>query len=515
MNRSFCNECRKLVPAERAERDGKIFLVKNCPDCGPNETMISSSAERYNSKRGLDMGSESHGCMLNCPDCRHGSRTPSFAFVDVTNRCNMNCPICCDNVPSMGFRFDPPMEYFEKLFQHVAEQEPRPTVALFGGEPTVREDLFEIIKLSRSYGLRTRVVTNGLKMADKEYCDKLLATRATILLSYDGANPETYVKLRGTDTAMKPKQQAIENIGASPYLRSGKVYLISCIARGINDQELPDLIDFYHSKRHYVNTVHLMPLAHTWESYATDFEPERITTECLEQMVEDIYPGEKAWFLPAGFLAQFSTVTKYVGRAALPFLGAHPNCESIYLLVSDGERYVPVSRYIKGTLVDVGHDLMQVETKLKASEKRWETGAVSKVLRFLHLTGAARKLRGFSGMLPLFMRRVRVGRLLKGKGLGKLYHGAAVLFSMVLGRKTRRAMARHTNAQGVLQLIILPFEDNYVIETERVERCPNLHIYLDPETDEIKQVPVCAWRLFNRPAMRHVAEYYEAVAAAE
>jgi len=508
VNNAFCNECRKLVPAEKVERDGKIFLVKNCPECGPNETMISSSAERYNSKRDLDTGYEPRGCALNCPSCRHSGRVPSFAFVDVTNRCNMNCPICCDNVPSMGFRFDPPMDYFDKLFQHLSELEPRPTVALFGGEPTVREDLFEIIELSRSYGLRTRVVTNGLKMADKEYCDRLLATRATILLSYDGANPETYVKLRGTDSAMKPKQEAIENIGASPYLRRGKVYLISCIARGTNHEELPELIDFYHSKRDFVNTVHLMPLAHTWEGHATDFEPERITTECLEQMVEDIYPGETVRFLPAGFVAQLSTVAESIGRAALPFLGAHPNCESVYLLVSDGQHYVPIDHYLKGTLVDVGHDLLKAETRLaeKASKGDRELRGLKK---------AVAKLRGLTAIAPLFLRHVRFGRLLKGKGPTKLWHAIALAFGLLLGRKTGRAMARHTNAQALLQLIILPFEDNHVIETERLERCPNLHVYLDPKTDEVKHVPVCAWRLFNRPVMREVAEHYQANAAVE
>ncbi len=512
MNRSFCNECQQLVNADREERDGKIFLVKDCPDCGRTETMISSSAERYHAKRGLDEGYDYHGCGLNCQSCAHTGRAPSFAFVDVTNRCNMNCPICCDNVPSMGFKFDPPLDYFDKIFSHLATLDPKPTVALFGGEPTAREDLFEIIELSRSYGLTTRVVTNGLKMADKDYCDKLLATRATVLLSYDGSNPETYVKLRGTASAMKPKQQAIENIGASPHRRRHKVYLISCIARGINDQELPELIDFYHSKRHFVNTVHLMPLAHTWESQKMGFDPERITTECLEQMVNDIYPGESVQFIPAGFLAQFENVADYLGRAAMPFKGAHPNCESVYLLVSDGERYVPISRYLKGTLVDVSHDLMKLEAKLAAKS---DGSLMAKLFGLIGLKKMYKKLRGMATITPLMMRNVRFGSLLKGKGLSKLYHGAALPFSLAFSRHTRDAMEKHTKFQGILQLIILPFEDNYVIETMRLERCPNLHVYYDPETEKVQHVPVCAWRLFNRDVEQKVSEHYEKAAVAE
>jgi uncharacterized radical SAM superfamily Fe-S cluster-containing enzyme len=499
MNKSFCNSCHELVPAERAERDGKIYLVKTCPKCGETDTLISSNAERYNNKRGLDTGYNYHGCSLKCETCRHTGRAPSFAFVDVTNRCNMNCPICCDNVPSMGFQFDPPLEYFDKLFAKLAQQDPMPTVALFGGEPTAREDLFDIVELSRSYGLTTRVVTNGLKMADKEYCDALLATRARVLLSYDGSNPETYIKLRGTDSAMKPKQQAIENIANSPHVRRGRVMLISCIARGINDHELPDLLDFYHSKRSFLSCVHLMPLAHTWESYNTDFEPERITTEDVEDIVEGAFPGQQVEFLPAGFLAQFSTISEVMGTSKMPFLGAHPNCESVAMLVSDGKKYVPVSHFLKKPLTEIAHELIDLEKKMGGDGA--DTGEPR--------PGALTFLR-----TALFLaRRMRLSRILKGRGPGKIYHALAFNLGLLFGRKRQDLVRKHLAAEGVLQLIILPFEDNYVIETERLERCPNMHVYLNPKTEEVGHVPVCAWRLYNRQVMSEIAQHYETAAA--
>ena len=43
------------------------------------------------------------------------------------------------------------------------------------------------------------MVTNGIKLADEEYCRKLIETRATILFAYDGDNPETYRVLRGNE----------------------------------------------------------------------------------------------------------------------------------------------------------------------------------------------------------------------------------------------------------------------------------------------------------------------------
>ena len=490
MNQSYCNECQQLAAADKVERDGKIYLVKHCEECGDTETIISGNATRYNNKSSLDMGFSHKGCALNCTTCKHGSRVPSFAFVDVTNLCDMDCPICCDNVPSMGFQFNPPMEYFEKLFPRLAEMEPQPTVALFGGEPTARDDLFEVIKLSRSHGLTTRVVTNGLKMADKDYCDRLLQTRGSVLLSYDGKDPETYVKLRGTETAMAPKLQAIENISNSEFRRRGKVMIISCIATGINEEELPDLIDFYHSKREWLSTVHLMPLAHTWENRSLDFDPDRITTEDIEDTIEEAFPGDEVEFVPASFIAQFPLASRYFGKAAMPFLGAHPNCESVTLLLSNGEEYVPVSRYLRKSLTETGHDLMELEGRLAERERK-----------------GLSKLIGRIALLFFLARHIRLLPLLSGRGLGKLYHLLAMLVRMpFLG--PAEASKGHVNVDGTLQLIILPFEDNYVLETERLERCPNLHVYLEPGTDVMRTVPVCAWRLYNHQVMKDISEHY-------
>jgi uncharacterized radical SAM superfamily Fe-S cluster-containing enzyme len=503
-NQSFCNSCRQLVPSAHQEHDGKVFLVKDCPECGRTETLIASDARRYFDKRALDYAHEYHGCTLDCTTCPHAGSTPSFAFVDVTNRCDMNCPICCDNVPSMGFKFDPPLDYFDRLFKHLAGLEPRPAIALFGGEPTAREDLFDIIALSRSYGLKTRVVTNGQKMADQDYCDRLLATRATILLSYDGARPETYRRFRGSDRPLALKQKAIENIGRSPNLRPGRIYLITCVAKGINDDEMPELLDFYHSKRRFVSTVHFMPLAHTWESEAMGFEPERITTEDIEELVDRVYPDDSVGFIPAGFVARFSALSAVVNGGPFPFHGAHPNCESVYLLVSNGEQYVPVSRYLKCTLVELAHDMMEIEKRLT----KGETAGADAPAQRSGIAGFIHKARMYAAVAPFLLRHVRFGRLLRGWGPGKLWHAAALIGRLLAGASARGALAAHTNVHSVLQLIILPFEDNHVIETERLQRCPNLHVYLDPHTGELGGVPVCAWRLFNRTVMSEIADHY-------
>ena len=83
MNSSFCNTCKALVSATTTERDGKVFLIKNCPKCGVTETLVSSDAKRYNDKQCLDGGFEHQSCKLNCLQCHH--RQPlNLVFVDIT-----------------------------------------------------------------------------------------------------------------------------------------------------------------------------------------------------------------------------------------------------------------------------------------------------------------------------------------------------------------------------------------------------------------------------------------------
>jgi len=507
VNKSFCHSCHKLVPAERVEREGKVFLVKHCPECGTTEALVSSDAARARAKQSLDSPYPYRGCDLNCPECTHSKR-PMYAFVDVTNGCNMNCPICCDGVPAHGFRFDPPLEYFDKLFGHLARFDPPPSIALFGGEPTVRKDLFEIIELARSHGLRRRLLTNGLKLADEDYCRRLLESGTTILLSYDGENPETYRQLRGNPNVGRKKRQAIENIGRLARTTPARLSIISCIGWGLNDRELPDIFRLCHEHRSCVRDLYLMPLTPTWDVSQFDYSPERITTEDVENLVEKAFPGEKVDFLPVGFVAGFATVTRYIGTAALAYRGAHPNCESIFLLVSDGKRYLPITHFLKGSLTELARAFQRLDERLAAREKRWQErrGLWGRVLGGLRLARPVLRLQAILGVMRALLGHFRLGRVFKGKGPGKLAHALGLLMGLALRRPG--TMQRHTNLHGVLQLIILPLEDDCIVETARLERCPTLHAYYDPWLDTVKYVPVCAWRFHNVAVMRRIAEYY-------
>lgn len=499
--------CGELVPARHESRAGQVFLVKDCPACGASEALVSGDAARYEAKASFDSGFSYRGCHLACVGCNHG-KEPNLVFIDITNRCNLNCPICINNTPAMGFLFEPPLAYFEKIFDHLATFPHTPSVQLFGGEPTARTDLFEIVKAARSRGLPTRVVTNGIKLADPEYCRQLVATRASVLIAYDGADPKVYRELRGSEKILDKKLKAIDNLAA---LGKGKVTLMTLIARGFNDGEVPGLLQLCHERRQVIRAIYFMPLTHSWDEKHFALKPARTTMEDVEQMVAACYPGEKVDFMPAGFLGDIKSLMQVLGIKPLPFLGAHPNCESIYVLISDGQSYQPLSRFVKTSMAAFARDLAAVDRDLAP---RIPAAGVSS-----GFAGKMLKLRALRKALRVFLRHARLGALAKGDNApAKLWHTLCILFGYLLGRSSREIVNRHSRVQGVLQLIILPFEDKETLETDRMERCPAAFAYYDPAQQQVNCVPTCAWSMHKTKVMREIADFYaksQASAAAQ
>ena len=506
MNKALCGRCQGLVPARHEERDHKIFLVKDCKKCGPTETLLSSNAESYWRKRKMDEDFQYGHCGLSCLSCQH--KEPNIVFLDITNRCNLNCPICINNTPSMGFLFEPPIEYFDTIFKHFAQHTPKPSIQLFGGEPTVRKDLIEIIRLSRSYGFPTRVVTNGVRLADEAYCRQVVETKATILISYDGENADMYRALRNHERCGELKHQAIDNIGR---LGGNKVVLMTLVAKGYNDRELASIFSFCHERRDFIRGVYLMPLAHSWDPEKVHLDAERITTEDLEKGIEDAFPEDVVEFVPTNLLGRIPTLSRLLGIRDLPFVGGHPNCESMYLLLSDGKRYRPLAHYLKHGVTAAAHDLLALEERVAAREKALERGLWGRMLGRLRLRGAWLKLVLFKELARVGRRHMRLGETLGASRLAGLWRLLRIGVGVLCRRKTKTLLRRFTAVQAALQIIVLPFGDEENLETDRLQRCPAAFAYVDPADGRVKHVPNCAWGLHKAKVLRAITDHYAGV----
>jgi len=490
----ICEKCRRRSPASHFVRDGRVFVRKDCPDCGPSERLVSSDAAAWQRKRDLWHYDPAKvgPCAINCLECGHAHH-PRMVFLDVTNRCNMNCPICINNTPSMGFLFEPPLGYFDKVLAGLAAMDPPPTVQLFGGEPTVRKDLFEIIDLCRKHGLRVRIVTNGLKLADPDYCRRLCEAKVPVLLAFDGQDPEIYERLRKNPGALEKKLKALENLKK---FSSRKNTIMVCVARKINDKHMGGLIRFAHDNRHFITALHLIPLTETWKE--GEFETDVHTTiEDVEHIIDDAVPDEKVDFVPAGLGYKLDILTRFFTATRLTFGGVHPNCESMTLLLSDGERYHALSHYLKRPLAEVAEEIVTLAERLGPGLEKLDPARFWQRLR-----GRLRVLRAAWGPVR---RSLDLRRIFRGRPFFAILR---ILGGLAVGKKGKDVLRRHTRVQDALRMIVLPFEEYHSIDGARLRSCTAGFAFEDPDTGEVRTIPVCSFSLYKNDIQRKLAAKY-------
>jgi sulfatase maturation enzyme AslB (radical SAM superfamily) len=487
--RGLCEKCRDRVPAEYVVTDGRVLLRKDCPECGITEALVSNDAEAWQRKRDLWRydADEQVECTLHCDRCKTW-HDPTLVFVDVTNRCNMSCPICIANVRGMGFEFHPPVEYFDKVFKALSDRKTVHLVELFGGEPTVREDVVEIVQLARNYGLKSRIQTNGLRLADEEYCKTLCDADVRFRIAFDGRDPEIYCRLRDDPGAYEKKLKAMANL--KKYSRR-KNAMLCCAARGINESHLADLIGYCHEHAGVIDTLGLIPLTENWEP-GTFHNEVRTTREDVEHMIEQSVPGGRVEFIPAGMLHCLKKLWPFfktsVHSEALMVGGAHPDCETITFLVSDGQAYRSVNYFLRMPLGRI------------AEEIRLRTRQIENWLARLNPANRLDRLRGkwlvLKIFVPMILRAVDFTRLARG---GRVVATLRVLAGMVRGKRFPR---------GILRVVVLPLEEYHSVEAARLHNCKAVFAYEDVEDGQVKTIPFCMWNQYRNDILRKLTDKY-------
>jgi uncharacterized radical SAM superfamily Fe-S cluster-containing enzyme len=491
MKLGLCAKCGRPTDSCYEIRKNKVYLVKFCPECGRSSTMITKDARKWRWKREIAGYNEpsSPACSLDCGSCDHQKHTkPTTVAIDVTNFCNQNCPICLACVDGMGFAYHPPLLYFDKIFRHFQRQDPRPNICFFGGEPTMHSRFLEIVDLARSYGFGVQLFTNGLKLADEQYCKQLCSKGIQVNFGFDGTRQEIYQTLRG-DNSLAVKRRAFRNVVSCGV---NKLVVITTLSVGVNDNNMMELMDFIHDHREHVSVWAFVPLTPCWETGKVDLEP--TTTECVEKVFEDLV--HDAEFVPTGMM-KFEVLSRFFGRQTLG--GSHPNCESATLLVSDGYGYLPISHYLTMPLSELLVRLRKLDAML--SEKASTLPA--KGLRRLFFD-----IRTFVKTLRILRNAVNLRAIL---GKPALVNGAKVIVDLLQGRKIDRILNERTSFKHILTLLTIPYEDEGGLEDARLKDCPAVFAYEDVETGQIKTTAFCSWQTIKDRVCQEIQAYYDSL----
>jgi uncharacterized radical SAM superfamily Fe-S cluster-containing enzyme len=198
--KSICPECLRALDATIFEENGKVFIKKECPEHGAFQELYWSDFEQY--QRAEKFRYDGKGiqnprtqteknCPLDCGICPEHKSHTALAIIDVTNRCNLTCPVCFANAAAAGYVYEPTQEQVVGMLTNLRATKPVPATALqfSGGEPTIRNDLFDLIMKAKEVGFRhVEVNTNGVRVSrDVEYAKGLKAAGiSTVYLQFDG-----------------------------------------------------------------------------------------------------------------------------------------------------------------------------------------------------------------------------------------------------------------------------------------------------------------------------------------
>jgi 7,8-dihydro-6-hydroxymethylpterin dimethyltransferase len=248
---TLCPDCGRPAPAELFGRDDNVWLRRHCPNDGEGEELYWRDAELFH-RLMAQVGDYVFCRSFECLDgvaCERCLEKAYCIMLDLTDRCDLNCPVCC-SAGGTGRRMEPSLDWILDRLppprRGPLSRWYRPNVVLFGGEPTLRPDLPEMIRQLSSRGYIPRLATNGLRMCDDQYLDELRdAGLRWVILQFDGFDEGISEQLRGK-ALVDRKLRGIENMAAHGF----KVQLGMMVVKGINLEQLGRVLEFvgHHDK---------------------------------------------------------------------------------------------------------------------------------------------------------------------------------------------------------------------------------------------------------------------------
>ncbi|UCE16995.1 MAG: radical SAM protein [Candidatus Bathyarchaeota archaeon] len=463
--KSICPECFKALDATLFEEDNKVYIKKECSEHGKFQDVYWSDYEQY--LRAEQFRYDGDGlrnprtetkqdCPFDCGICpQHKSHTV-LAIIDVTNRCNLRCPVCFANAAAAGYVYEPSKQEIREMLENLRNNDPVPTTALqfSGGEPTIREDLFDFIRMAKELGFRhVEVNTNGLRLAQSvDYCRGLKeAGMSTVYLQFDGVTPEVYKFTRGCDL-FETKLKAIENLREAGI---NSVVLVVTLIKGVNDHQIGDIVQFAIQNFDVIRCINVQPVSLCGRIPEEERAKMRITIPDFTRLCEEQTDGKikVSDFYPVPAVVPVSKAVSALKDKRYPEFTVHPHCgTATYIFIEDG-KIIPITRY------------GNIENFLKTMNNVYEEAAKGHNRRAkIRLLGALRHVK-FGLLRKYLLSIVRSGSY---EALGELH------------RKMLMISAMH-------------FMDPYNFDLERIQRCC-IH-YAVPEG---KIIPFCTMNSIHR-----------------
>lgn len=204
---------------------------------------------------------------------------------NMTLKCNLKCSHCYINAKETKMPEELSTDAAKMLIHQITEVS-RPLLILSGGEPLLRDDIYEIIRYGADRGLKMGMGSNGILIND-EVAKKLKeAGMWTVAISLDSSIPKRHDEFRGVNGCWEKAINAIKSLK-----RAGIQVQVNCTVTQQNYDEVEDIMALAESLT--VENFHLFFLVPTGRG--TDIDD--ISPEMYEKMIEDTLTKTKKFKL--------------------------------------------------------------------------------------------------------------------------------------------------------------------------------------------------------------------------
>ena len=288
---SLCHICLKKTEAKLIEKGGAIYIKKFCPEHGHFLELLEEDAHYYNQRKKYDkpgnqiacQTSISEGCPFDCGLCPNHEQHTCVGLIEITNKCNLNCPVCFANSGNGEFMS---LKKFEEMLDFFVESEGghADILQISGGEPTIHPEIIQMIALARTKNIHYVMLnTNGIKLAeDIELVRELSQFKGgfEVYMQFDGFAEEIHRYFRGRPL-LETKLRAIENLASYQI----PITLVSTLEQGINEHEIGKIIEFG-IKTKYVRGISFQPVGY-FGRVPDSLKTNRLTISGITQRIEN------------------------------------------------------------------------------------------------------------------------------------------------------------------------------------------------------------------------------------
>ena len=327
------------IKATIIERDGQVWMLKDCPVHGHCEDMMAvdskflSHVEAMFPGRDIDAHNDEKFHKHGSSTIKHGRG--SVLTIDLTNRCNMMCDPCFKDANQVGFVHELSWEDVKEVLDNAIQIKPRRqlSVQFSGGEPTLSPYFIDAIKYSRKVGYNSvQCATNGIEFAkSKEFCQKAVeAGLRYAYLQFDGIGNAANSH-RQVGNLFDVKLRAIDNMHSAGI----EIVLVTTLVNGVNNDEVGPVVRFAMDNPKKIAFISFQPVSFTGRDEDITDERRLRQRYTLSHMAHDVHDQVgitdplRDWF-PISMMGAFADFADLVHGPQAEWgqmsCGCHPNC---------------------------------------------------------------------------------------------------------------------------------------------------------------------------------------------